>query len=531
MLAKIWTEPIAGFDPWRDTGGSLFYPKLASWACDWFPANLVHFDGELAGQPFELLRWQRQLVGHLFGWLNLDGTRRFRTLFLYVPRKNGKTMLAAGLALLFFAEDGEPGAQVYVGAKTRDQAGILYDYAAAMATSDLVERDEIEIPRGRNARKMFCRGWNSVLRAVSRDAGSMQGYNPSVGIIDELHVQPDRKLATAFQKGMMARRQPLMAYLTTAAEEGDNACNDELHMAEQIRDGLISNPSYLPIIFAASEKDDYSSEAVWKRVNPSIGNATKLENIRKEFSEINGSVVRLDEFKRYVLNMRTKSTRAWVTLTAWDQCRNDIDLESIKGQRCFIGIDLSSTCDITAIAKFFPDSKSVLMQFFVPKRTAEKKIEYEFWRNKGLLEIAGGDSIDENQVERMILDSTAEYKVVEAEYDPHGMAHMAKRLSDAGLPMRPFRQGTLSMNEPTKAVEKLIINGELCHFNNPVLRWMISNARTIEDNNGCIRIAKENKDSPRKVDGVIALIMAVGGWIKTEIEENKSMYESGGLRE
>lgn len=532
MLAKIWTEPIAGFDPWAHPGDALFYPRLAKWACDWFPQNLTHFEGEFAGKPFELLPWQKKLVGHLFGWLNPDGTRRFRTLFLYVPRKNGKTTLAAGLSLLLFAEDGEPGAQIYVGAKTREQAGILYDHAATLLNAETIERCGLQIPTGKNARKMYCDEYNSVLRAVSRDAGSMQGYNPSVGIIDELHVQPDRKLTEAFIKGMMARKQPLMAYLTTAAEEGENACNEELHAAIQVRDGVVVNPSYFPVIFAADEKDDISDEAVWIKANPSIGYATKLENIRKEFSEINGSIEKLISFKRYILNMHTKASAAWVDLAYWDENSGNINPEELTGQKCFAGIDLSSTSDITAIVLYFPESKAILPRFFVPKETARRKLEYEYWEKKGLLKIAGGDCINDVEVEQEILQLAADYNILQLAYDPHGMAHMARRLTDQGLEMVPFRQGTLSMNEPTKLTEKMILQKELQHGGNPVLRWMITNARTVQDNNGCVRIAKENKDSPRKVDGVVAMIMAIGQWMKFDIEDNanKSVYEERGLR-
>ena len=533
MLAKIWTEDIAGFDPWKNTGGALFYPRIAKWAVDWFPKNLTHFEGDCAGQPFELLPWQKKLVGHLFGWLNPDGTRRFRTLFLYIPRKNGKTTLAAGLADLLFAEDGEAGAQIYAGAKTREQAGILYDHAATLINSETVERCGLNIPKGKNARKMYCDIYNSVLRAVSRDAGSMQGYNPSVGIIDELHVQPDRKLIEAFVKGMTARRQPLMIYLTTAAEEGENVCNEELHVAEQVRDGVIVNPSYFPAIFAAPDDADISDEKVWIAANPSIGYATKLENIRKEFEEINGSIERLASFKRYILNQHVKSNRAWIDLAYWDACGGEFDDTELNGQECYGGIDLSSTNDITALVLFFPASKKIFARFFVPRETARKKLEYDFWRGKGLIKIAGAECINDNEVAAEIKALSQRFNVLAWAYDPHGMAHMAKELTDAGLVMRPFRQGTLSMNEPTKLTEKMILQKEINHGGNPVLRWMMTNARTMQDNNGCIRIVKENKDSPRKVDGVVAMIMAIGQWMKTEIEESgeRSVYEERGLRQ
>ena len=534
MLAQIWREKLAGFDPWRNTGGALFYPRLAKWACDWFPENLVHFEGEWAGRPFELLPWQKQLIGHLFGWLMPDGTRRFRTLFLYVPRKNGKTTLAGGIGCFSFTEDAEPGAQIYIGAKTREQAGILYDHATTMLTAGCIERNGLTIPKGRLSRQMFCEENHSVLRAVSRDAGSMQGYNVHTGIIDELHVQPDRKLIEAFKKGMIARRQPLMIYLTTAAEEGENPCNDELLIAEQVRDGVIENPSYFPVIFAAPENADPGDEALWRAVNPSIGYATKIENIRQEWSEIQGSIEKLASFKRYVLNMKTKSSRAWVDLNYWDASGNGAEItpDALAGRECFAGIDLSSTNDITAIVLYFPAERAVLCWFFVPRETAKKKIEYDFWKSKGFVDVAGGDCIDDNEVEKRVRELAEKYQIKQVAYDPHGMAHMARRLAEAGLDMQPFRQGLLSMNEPTKETEKMVLRGELVHFGNPVLRWMISNARTMEDNNGCVRIAKESKMSPRKVDGVVAMIMAIGQWIKSEIseEKTKSVYEERGLR-
>ena len=367
----------------------------------------------------------------------------------------------------------------------------------------------------------------SYWRVLSSVGSTKHGLNPHGYIIDELHVIKKYDLIEAMETGVGMRRQPLGVYLTTADHYGDSPCNKMLEYAEKIRDKKILDPTFLPLIYSAdSEKDNWESEETWKKVNPNLGVTLNMEYLRQQYHLAKNDPIYENTFKRLHLDMQTKEIFTWMDMSAWDKCTGSInDIKELEGQECFAAMDLSSSIDITAFVLYFPIKKAVLPFFWVPKKTAKQRIEYTVWSEKGLIEITENDVIDYDKIRIKINELANKYKIKAIAYDSWNASQIANKLGDVdGFNMVEFRQGYKSMTEPTKTLYQNVILGELEHFNNPVLRWMASNANVKEGEGSVLKLIKPSKDSPLKIDGIIALIMAFA-LILMEKEEESSFLE------
>ncbi|MBS1372070.1 MAG: terminase large subunit [Lentisphaeria bacterium] len=521
---SFWKRSLAGFDFWADTGESQFFPALAEWAVDFFPRELTFTTGRWAGQPFELQEWQQQLVGHLFGWLRPDGTRRFRRALVYVPRKNGKTELAAGIALILFCADDEPTAEVYCGASTVNQGNILYRKAKKMVRNNPRLNARIKPPKGRTNRTLFDEETDSILQVLPADEESAQGFNAHAGVVDELHTQRDGGFSGALAESMGARRQPLLLEITTAADPGENYCNSELDYAVQVLQRKISDPSFLPVIFRAEESDDPGDPVTWRKANPSIGVTEPESFYRDNFRKMSRTASGLARFKKYFLNCQTPLNAAWIEPAFWDACRADFPLESLEGQSCCMAVDRSSVSDISAVGMLFPERCAFHCEFIVPRATAEENIIYEQWAKQGLIRISESAAITDEELFDLIAEQHGRFRVESMSYDPWRMAALAQwlsrlpdpdaeaagRFTDSGLGLKciPVGQNFREMSEPTNKLEILIRTGKFRHFGNPVLGWMFRNVRVAKDHKENIKLVKETPNSPKKIDGIITAVMA-----------------------
>jgi len=524
-ISKLWLEPIQGYDPWKNAKGFHFDQKVASGVCKYFEDNFKHSTGEWSNKPFILERWQKKIVGHLFGWKRKDGTRRYRELFLYIPKKNGKTQLAAGLALIFMGADNEPGAEVYCASGDTEQAGIIFDAGSYMVEHNKKFKKAFTVRRG--YRRISYPAKLSYWKVLSSNAKTKHGPNVHGLILDEIHIFENYELIETLRRGTISRRQPLTICLTTADYVRESPCNTMLANAKKIRDNSgADNPFYLPVIYEADpEKDDWTSEETWKKVNPNYGVSVKRDYFVAEVADAKQQPTRENSFKRLHLNMQTKQENRWMNMADWDLSGQKINIDDLKGKKCFGAFDLSSTNDITSFGLFFPEYPAILPWFWVPEATAKKRIEYEIWTKDGYIEVTKGKTIDDAAIRNKIIELKQVYDFNKIAYDSWGAARLAKVLGDDdGFEMIEFRQGYKSMNEPTKELEKLVINHGLVHFGNPVLRWMVSNANAVYDPAGNVKLSKPTKDSPLKVDGVIALVMAYGLSIASKTEE-KSVYD------
>ena len=529
-IPKIWKEDLNGYDPWKNPGNCTFDVEVARRVVKFFPTHFKHYKGEWAGKPFELLKWQKKYIGHLFGWKRHDGTRRYRTSLLYIPKKNGKTQLGAGIALLMLIADNEAGAEVYSAAGDSEQAKICFDAASAMVDQNRLLKKNIKVMHGYKAMKF--EATQSYWKVLSAEARTKHGPNVHCLIIDELHVQRNTNLIETLSAGVIQRRQPLIIYMTTADHAGPSPCNDEYDYAKKVKNGIINDPEYLPLIYEADdETDDWTSKDVWEKANPNLGITLPISYFRSLVNKAKERPTELNKFKRLHLNIQTKTEKRWLDMKDWDVSGNKLNPDDLIGKECYAGLDLSSTTDISAFVLYFPEHHACLCRFWVPKQTAEKRLEYDLWSNDDYIEITDGNVIDYQFIRAEINRLSKIYQIKDIAYDPWNASQIAIQLADTdGLPMIEFRQGSLSLNEPSKEFEKLVLEKKLIHFGNPVLRWMASNVAIKEDASGNIRPVKPAKESRLKIDGIVSLVMAIGLSIGRESEkEPENVYNSRGL--
>ncbi len=359
-LPPWWGEGPPPWERWPGTSLQLddgdgrywFDEEAADRACDFFPTYLRHVKGEFAGKPFGLLPWQRDLIVRpLFGWKREDGTRRFRKAFLEVGKKNGKSGLASGMGLLLAFGDAEPGADVYAAAADRDQARIVFGDAAVMARENPDFRRDAAITVLRNA--IVQTATNSTFKAVSSEVGTKHGFNVHGLIFDEFHTQKTRDLYDTLYKGTSARRQPLVFIITTAGDDRESICYEEYEYAKKVRDGVITDAQYLPVIFESAPEADWTDERTWHASNPSLGVTKSLEYMRAECAAAQAEPRKRNSFLRLELNVWTESRTVWIAPEAWEACRRTASATDLATLPCCAGLDLSASADLTAIVLAF----------------------------------------------------------------------------------------------------------------------------------------------------------------------------------
>lgn len=514
-MNEFWKQPIRGFpktyDPWRDAGDCTFDEATAERVVAYWEKNFTLKDGKFEGQPFVLLPWQKQIVGHLFGWKRADGTRRYRQLFLYIPKKNGKTEFGAGLGLVLLCADGEAGAEVYSCASDTTQAKIVFDAAQKMLEHNRRLGRQVEVFRGYKAFKYSARG--AYWKVLSSRADSKHGPNVHGLLIDELHTQRDNELVSTLEAGTISRAQPMVVKMTTAGHTGDTPCNRELDYARGVRDGEIKDPYYLPVIFDGQDADKENSEiwkeeAFWPLVNPSFGVTVQPDYFHREIRKCEVQPSHSEVVKRLHLNIQTDTLSQWLDYEKWKAC-------AVRDPRetgpCYAGLDLSSRTDIGAVELFFTETGYLTSRFYIPKATAESRAEYVLWKNVANIHITEGETIDYRYIRKDINAIAKQYDLQGVAYDPWNATHLVTELADEDeIKMVEFRQGFKTMNNPAKEFERMVIALDICHDNNPVMNWMVRNCAIKTDPHGCIAPVKPGRESPLKVDGVVAAVMATG---------------------
>jgi phage terminase large subunit-like protein len=519
-----WDELLQlnpGYDPFAtaDLKRYHFDADAAQRALDFFSECLTFTAGEWMGRPFLLQSWQQAIVANLFGWKCTDrksggkALRRYREAFIYVPRKCGKSELAGGLGNLLTFADGEPAAHVYCAAADREQARLVFTAARTMVQAEpalacraRTYRDSIVVP-----------DTGSVLKVVSAEAYSKHGINAHGIIIDELHAQPTRELVDVLVTSTGARRQPLVIFITTADFDRESICNEKHDYACKVRDGVIDDPSFLPVIYEALPGDDWTDPRTWEKVNPNLGISVSHEYLERECKRAQESAAYENTFKRLHLNMRTQQDVRWLTLESWDACSEPaIDPEQLAGRECYAGLDLSTTTDVTALVLLFPEDDgtiTVLPRFWIPannalKRERRDRVPYQAWVHLKLIEATAGNVVDYDIIRARINELGQRFRIQEIAVDPWNATHIVSQLTNDGFEVVEFRQGFASMTAPTKELEKLVLGGKLRHGGNAVLRWMASNVAVETDAAGNLKPSK--KKSTERIDGIVAMIMALG---------------------
>lgn len=500
-----------------------------------FFAFLRHSKGRWNAQRFDLSPWQSFIVGSLFGWKRADGTRRFRIAFVEVPRKNGKTTLAAGVGLYLLVCDGEAGAEVYCAATKRDQAKLVFSDMKAFVRlspelAEVVERNahSLEIPETR-----------SKAEPLGADADTTDGLNPFVAICDEIHAWKSRDLWDVLLTGMGARDQPLALAITTAGDFSDSIYNELRSDAEQILDGVVADDGVFAYIATPDSEDDWRSPVAWWKANPNLGVSLREADLAEVISRAERRPSEQNKVKRLRLNIRTAALDSWLRLDQWDKGGAPFDLAELEKRPAFGGLDLASTQDLASFVLAFPWGMErgepvyrLRCWFWCPADSddyaAEKlRRKLQPWADAGAVEFTTGNSIDLGRIEETVLSVSRECEIKAIAYDPFNAEGTAGRLADAGgLKMLRFPQNVGQFNEPARALERAVAAGRLHHGGNPVLRWCASNAIIVQNAAG--HIMPSRKKSRDKIDGIVAATMAVGCHMR-EGQDGGSVYESRGF--
>ncbi len=475
---------------------------------------LVHTKGPFAGQPFHLLPWQVQIVRELFGWRREDGTRRYRRVYIIVPRKNGKSTFAAGLALWMLLCEGEKGCEVYSAASTRDQSALVYSMAADMIRQgpDPALRKAVQIKD--SFKRMITR--NGFYRAISADSKGAHGFNASCIVVDELHVC-DRKLIEVLETSTGARTQPLMICITTAGHDRSSVCWEWHQYAIKVQQGLVRDDAFLPVIFSADPDDDWTDENVWAKVNPCLGDAISLSYLREQCDRAKENPAAENTFRRLHLCQWTEAETRAIQMANWDNCKQDFTAEDMQGRKCFGGLDLASTQDVTALSLVFPHESGcrVLPFFWMPRDhvnargLSDRKMIMSF-AERGLVEITEGNEVDQAFLCDRIMEILQQYDVGYLGYDPWNSVGVTQRLKEMGLPghvLIKMPQTIAVLNEPFKTLLSWIGSKKFQHDGNEVLRWMAANTVAWTDASGNIR--PDKRRSAEKIDGIVATILGV----------------------
>lgn len=482
-----------------------------------FVGSLRQSKGQWAGVPLSLLDWQRRLIDTVYGTLRDDGQRRYRTAYVEVPRKNGKSSLAAALALYHLVADNEAGAEVYLGAVDRDQASIVFGIAADMVRQHPALSKRLQIVP--STRRIVDAKSSSVLRVIASDAAGSHGFNASCVIADEVHAWPSRELWDVLQTSMGARRQPLMIGITTAGFES-NTLGGQLHeYAERVRDGVVDDASFLPIMYGAEPDEPWDDPVVWRKANPSLGVTITEEYLASECARAKAVPAYESAFRRLHLCQWVNQETRYLPMEAWSDCGGGVtvaDLEAeLEGEVCYGGLDLSATTDMTALVLVFPRGDGhydVVPRFWLPsddlKRRCERdRVPYDVWARQGLLTLTPGNVVDYAHVRAEVNALAKRYVLGGVSYDRWAATQLVQELMADGVDMAPMSQGMSSMAAPTSALLSLTLGRKLRHAMHPILRWQADNLVVISDAAGNVRPAKHKVR--QRIDGVVALIMGI----------------------
>lgn len=523
MIASVYSFPsnVAGYDPFRDA--EEFWPDPHE------AVNRLKFFGGGVKQ-FALEKWQKDIVATLFGWKRKDGTRRYREAFIFIPRKNGKSSLAAGLALCSFFLDHQPRSQYFCAASDLDQADLVFTMASSMVQQSPQMSAKCKI---RPSRKRILMG-DSILRAIPADAGGAYGTEPHFVVGDELHLWPNRRLKDTLHTGTAALPQPLEVYITTAGFDFNTICGEMYTHACKVRDGIIKDPSFLPVIFEAGKDDDWKSEATWKKANPNYGVSVRADYMRAECQKAIDDPVYENTFRREHLNQWTEQKTRWLRRADWRACAQS-GRPIAEGARVCIGMDLSTTTDLTALAitervggKYKTEWKYYIAEDRARYIEGRDRVPYAEWVREGLVIATPGKTIDYSFVEQDILELAEKYEVLQIGYDPYNARDLVQRLMHIhGLPCTKLQQGVQTLSAPCKEVERCVIEGHIDHGGNAVAEWNVSNAEVIFDSNQNYKLNKANNVSSKKIDGLSALVFSIAAWMSIE-DSGPSIYETPG---
>lgn len=497
---------------------------------------LRHSKGEWAGSVVKLEPWQQFGLAMAFGWLRADGSRRFRTTYWEIARKNGKSTLSAGVGLYLMDADGEGGAEIYSAATKRAQAKITFDEATRMVKASPFLRRRIRAFRD----NLHIVGTAAKFEPLGRDADSMDGLNIHGAIVDELHAHKTRDVWDVLETATGARQQPMMFAITTAGFDRTSVCWEMHEYTQKIVERVIEDDSFFGLIFAIDDDLEWEEEAEWIKANPNLGVSVKLDDLQRKAAKAKEMPSALNSFLRLHLNVWTQAENRWMNPEKWRACGHAVSEEGLRGRTCYAGMDLASTGDVAGYALVFPaqaeeDRHQVIWRFFVPdeamrERSRRDRVPYEAWVREGYITATPGNVIDFEFILASLRDDAEKFDIRELAFDRWGAAQIQTQIIDEWGDdfLVGFGQGFASMASPMRELERLVLSEKVAHGNNPVATWMVDNVVATLDAAGN---AKPDKAKSReKIDGVVMLLMGLDRALRHQ-PEPESVYETRGVRE
>lgn len=515
-------------------------------ACDFFENELIHVEGPSKGQNLVLELWQQFVVSMIYGWkektFSADGEwirtneqiekdiRKFREVFIFIPRKNGKSYMAAGFALKGLCADNEPGAKVVSAAADRAQAAVVYNVA-----KEIVELNPnfSHVVPFKNT--MAIAEEYANYQTVSAEVKTKHGKNLSCIIVDEVHALDNGELIDVLFTAVGVRLQPLKIMLTTAGYDRGSVCYEYYEYAKKVQAGIVIDEQFLPIIFEAEDTDDWKDEKTWLKANPNLGISITWDYFRSEFKKALERPSHENTFKRLHLNMWTEQDVRWLPVEFWDECAQSISDQLIRGKDAWGGLDLSSKVDITAFVYFVPIDEvlNIRAMFWIPsdnirQKIKEDRVDYDVWIRQGFVQSTQGKVVDYDAIRAYVRDTNKIVKLREVGCDPWNAQDILPKMQDHdGINVTVVDQTIGNLSNPTKELEAKIISKRIAHGGNPVLRWMFSNIAVWKDSNGNVRFSK--KLCRNKIDGMAALVNGLNRFLASK-EEPPSIYKKRGIK-
>ena len=537
-----------------DKARGLVWDRAAALHAIEFFSHLRHSTGEWAGQPFDLQPWQQFVVGSVFGWKRADGLRRFRTAYVEVARKNGKSALLAGIALYALVADGEAGAHVYAAATTRDQARIVFGEAERMVAASPALSARVT----RTVNNLAVLPTSSWFRPLSADASKMDGLNVHFAAVDEVHEHPGPEIIQKLNTATGARRQPLIFEITTAGHDRHSVCRQHHEFSVKALEGTLPHETadaWFAFIATIDSGDDWTDPTVWGKANPSLGVTVKIDDLKRQIDEAREMPAQQNAIRRLRLNEWTEQVTRWLDMEVWAEgglsaTAGGADIagelsrleQLLAGRECYGGLDLARVNDLSAFLLLFPPTRApalgslaekwiVLSRFWVPeedigRRARRDRVPYDVWRDQGFLVATPGNATDFAFIEAEIVSLAGRFDLRELAYDRTFAGEIVQHLQDEGIPLVQFGQGFLSMAAPTAELERLAVSRLLWHGGHPVLRWNASNVAVRHDPAGNIKPDKER--SSERIDGIVALCNALGRAMLRDASAGRSVYQARG---
>lgn len=500
------------------------------------PSKALRFFGALRladGRPFQLEPFQAFLTGCLFGWKNDDGSRRFRVGYIEIGKGNGKTPWAAAVGLYGLVADREPAAEVYAAATTADQAMILYRDARRMAEDSPALARHLDL-----SNKTSMAYGHSFFRPLSGEHRTKSGPRPHMALVDEVHEHPDAQVWDKMRAGTKGRRQALVIGITNSGWDRSSVCWHLHDYSAAVLEGRVENDSWFAYVCGldpcadhqaegkqqpvegCAACDDWREEKNWPKANPGLGSILPAKYLREQVEEAKGIPTKEGIVRRLNFCYWTEGETLWLPVDLWAKGAGTVDAEGLRGKECWGGLDIASKIDVAAFALTFPDEPAVghytfLWRFWIPRAGAQARavadgVPWLVWERQGWVKLTEGNSIDPDTIEQDVMDLFGKYAIQQLAYDPWNATQMALHLKEFGIEVVEFPQNLKNFNEPSKTFESGLKDGKVHHDNNPVATWMAGNVAVITDRSGNIRPVKPDHNSPKKVDGIIAAVMALG---------------------